>query len=116
MARRADRASARRSLTLTPRDDLAMIAVQGPNARAKVWQALPGSEAASARAEAVHGALGDDADGELFVARTGYTGEDGFEIMVPAARAEATVARARRGRRRSPAAWARATRCASKPA
>jgi len=35
-------------LTLTPRDDLAMIAVQGPNARAKVWQALPGSEAASA--------------------------------------------------------------------
>jgi aminomethyltransferase len=27
--------------------------------------------------------------GELFVARTGYTGEDGFEIIVPAAHAEA---------------------------
>ena len=27
--------------------------------------------------------------GELFVARTGYTGEDGFEIVVPAAHAEA---------------------------
>jgi len=32
------------SLSLVPRDDLAMIAVQGPNARAKVWQALPGSK------------------------------------------------------------------------
>ena len=41
-------------LTLTPRDDLAMIAVQGPNARAKVWQALPGSEAAQRGAEALH--------------------------------------------------------------
>ena len=34
--------------TLTVRRDLAMIAVQGPNARAKTWAALPGSEAASA--------------------------------------------------------------------
>ena len=42
-------------LELKPRDDLAMIAVQGPNARAKVWQAVPGSEAASDGAEAVHG-------------------------------------------------------------
>jgi aminomethyltransferase len=33
---------------LTVRRDLAMIAVQGPNARAKTWSALPGSEAASA--------------------------------------------------------------------
>ena len=31
-------------LSLTPRADLAMIAVQGPNARAKVWRALPGTE------------------------------------------------------------------------
>jgi aminomethyltransferase len=29
-----------------------------------------------------------DAQGEVFIARTGYTGEDGFEVMVPAARAE----------------------------
>jgi aminomethyltransferase len=34
-------------LLLTPRTDLAMIAVQGPNARAKVWRALPGTEAAT---------------------------------------------------------------------
>ena len=27
--------------------------------------------------------------GELFIARTGYTGEDGFEIVLPATHAEA---------------------------
>jgi len=62
------------------RNDYAMIAVQGPNARAKA-----------------HKALGDDAEdklndmapfyirdyGDLSVARTGYTGEDGYEIMLP---------------------------------
>ncbi len=78
------------NLTLTPRDDLAMIAVQGPNARAKVWQALPGSEAHSAGLKPFVGALTTTPDGELFIGRTGYTGEDGFEVMVPATRAEAT--------------------------
>ena len=39
----------RPALKLRPARDLAMIAVQGPNARAKVWHALPGSEAATAR-------------------------------------------------------------------
>jgi aminomethyltransferase len=77
-------------LSLTPREDLAMIAVQGPNARAKVWQALPGSEAASAALKPFVGTAFADAAGELFIARTGYTGEDGFEVMVPAARADAT--------------------------
>jgi aminomethyltransferase len=72
-------------LTLTPRDDLAMIAVQGPQARAKVWQAFPGSEAASTHLKPFFGV----AHGNLFIARTGYTGEDGFEIMVPAVQAEA---------------------------
>ncbi|MEO8344269.1 MAG: glycine cleavage system aminomethyltransferase GcvT [Betaproteobacteria bacterium] len=75
-------------LKLTPRDDLAMIAVQGPNARAKVWQALPGSEVASAGLKPFNGTATGDVAGESFVARTGYTGEDGFEVMVPATRAE----------------------------
>jgi len=74
-------------LTLTPRPDLAMIAVQGPNAREKVWQALPGTKAASAELKPFFGAVAQTPLGEAFVARTGYTGEDGFEIMVPAARA-----------------------------
>jgi aminomethyltransferase len=74
-------------LTLHPRDDLAMIAVQGPQARAKAWQALPSSEALTAHLKPFSGAfVGND----VFVARTGYTGEDGFEIMVPATTAAST--------------------------
>jgi aminomethyltransferase len=74
------------AVSVTPRRDLAMIAVQGPNARAKTWAALPGSEAASAGLKPFHAAWFGDA----LVARTGYTGEDGFELMIPAGRAEAT--------------------------
>jgi len=77
-------------LSLTPREDLAMIAVQGPNARAKVWRALHGTEAVTAALKPFMGTACNDSVGEIFVARTGYTGEDGFEVMVPAARAEAT--------------------------
>ncbi len=72
------------NLTLTPRADLAMVAVQGPNARAKVWQALPGSEAASTLLKPFTAASMRTAWGEVFIARTGYTGEDGFEIVLPA--------------------------------
>jgi len=79
----AERAS---RLVLTPREDLAMLAVQGPNARAKVWRAIPGSEAASAALKAFTAVSTDTPWGEAFIARTGYTGEDGFEIVLPAAR------------------------------
>jgi aminomethyltransferase len=77
--------SARRApgIAFRERDDLAMIAVQGPNARAKVWQALPDTPAPTASLKPFTAA----AVGERFVARTGYTGEDGFEIVTPAARA-----------------------------
>ena len=76
--------------TLAPRDDLAMIAVQGPQARAKTWAAIPGSEAATAALAPFTAITMTSAEfGELFIARTGYTGEDGFEITVPAIRAEA---------------------------
>ena len=68
------------ALKLTPREDLAMVAVQGPTARAKVWRALPGSEAASAAL----GPFNATIHGDAFIARTGYTGEDGFEIVYPA--------------------------------
>jgi aminomethyltransferase len=67
------------TLSLTPRRDLAMIAVQGPNARDKLWQALPGSRAAS---EALKPFVATEF-GEYFIARTGYTGEDGFEVTLP---------------------------------
>lgn len=72
--------------TLTPRRDLAMIAVQGPNARAKTWAAIPGAEAASAGLKIFQAA----AFGDFFIARTGYTGEDGFELTLPATQAATT--------------------------
>ncbi|MFM6988026.1 MAG: glycine cleavage system aminomethyltransferase GcvT [Arenimonas sp.] len=68
------------ALTLTERTDLAMVAVQGPNARAKTLALL--TPEAAERAGALGKFAACEADG-LFVARTGYTGEDGFEIMVP---------------------------------
>ncbi len=66
---------------IKPRTDLAMIAVQGPNARAKAATLL-GSHAAAA--QELKTFFGREL-GPYFVARTGYTGEDGWEIMLPAA-------------------------------
>jgi aminomethyltransferase len=83
-------------LTITPRradlsnDGIALIAVQGPNARAKVWQVLPQTQAASEAMKPFNVVIVNDTPfGEVMVARTGYTGEDGFEIGVPASQAEA---------------------------
>jgi aminomethyltransferase len=83
-------------LTITPRradlsdDGIALIAVQGPNARAKVWDVLPGTRAASEAMKPFNVVIVNDTPfGEVMVARTGYTGEDGFEIGVPAGQAEA---------------------------
>ena len=73
------------NVSVTERSDFGMIAVQGPTARDRVLGLLDGNAAA------VAGKLGKFAaadvmakDGTpLFIARTGYTGEDGFEIVVP---------------------------------
>lgn len=73
-------------LCIEPRFDLAMIAIQGPNAREKTYQAIPGTEAICAELKPFNAV----SVGELFIARTGYTGEDGFEIMLPAKAAEFT--------------------------
>ncbi len=66
-------------LTIKPRRDLAMIAVQGPQAREKVWQAIPAARAATESLKPFQAAEFD----RYFIGRTGYTGEDGFEIMLP---------------------------------
>ena len=80
-------ANAGMPIELRPRRDLAMIAVQGPNARAHVWQSLPGSRHGSEGLKAF-GAVSMDTDiAPCFIARTGYTGEDGFEVMLPGERA-----------------------------
>jgi aminomethyltransferase len=70
---------------VTERPELAMIAVQGPNARAKVLALLAAAD--RGRVEKLGRFAAAEAGGPngmpLFVARTGYTGEDGFEIIVP---------------------------------
>ena len=72
-------------VTVTVRDDVAMIAVQGPNARDKAMSVL--GDAAVAAGEL--GVFFAAEIGDKFIARTGYTGEDGFEIMLPEAQAAA---------------------------
>ena len=67
-------------VTVTERPELSMIAVQGPNARAKVLGLL--TPETRAKAEKIGKFVACEGDG-LFIARTGYTGEDGFEIVVP---------------------------------
>lgn len=73
------------NVSLLPRHDLAMIALQGPNARRQAWAARPAWQAATEALKPFSAAV--LADG-CMVARTGYTGEDGFEIMLPAMQAQ----------------------------
>ena len=80
-----ERQAAGTGIAVRERPELAMIAVQGPDARHKAAQLLPDD----AREKALELAPFTAAQfGELFVARTGYTGEDGWEIILPGVRAE----------------------------
>ncbi len=63
------------------RSELAMVAVQGPEARQKVAELLAPADRDEALAQAPF--FGREC-GAWFVARTGYTGEDGFEVVLPA--------------------------------
>ena len=69
---------------ITVRRDLAMIAVQGPNARERFWSAFPVARARTVMLENFQAAEWRTDDGMWLIARTGYTGEDGFEISLPA--------------------------------
>ena len=76
-------------ITITARREganaFALVAVQGPQARAKVWQVLPETQALSAEMKPFNAVIvANTKFGEVMVARTGYTGEDGFEIALPA--------------------------------
>ena len=74
-------------LEIIERVDLAMIAVQGPKARELVGELLDPEDREPALAlEPFFGRV----CGEGFVARTGYTGEDGFEVVLPIEEAEST--------------------------
>lgn len=69
------------------RAELAMIAVQGPNARALATPCIDADWRDAALALKPFNGL---QAGDAFVARTGYTGEDGWEIVLPSASAPAT--------------------------
>ena len=69
------------AIEVRERRDLAMLAVQGPDARARLASLLTPPDAHTALA--LQSFFGVQL-GEWFVARTGYTGEDGFEVMLPA--------------------------------
>lgn len=69
------------SVTVTERPEFGMIAVQGPQAIAKVATILDADQTAAV--EGMKPFFGVQA-GDLFIATTGYTGEAGYEIVVPA--------------------------------
>lgn len=72
--------------TITERTDLAMLAIQGPLAREKVIQLFNENQR---DAITTLKPFQFTKYNEWFIARTGYTGEDGFEIMLPATEATA---------------------------
>jgi len=69
------------SVTVTERPEFGMIAVQGPEAKSKVATILNAEQTAAV--EGMKPFFGVQA-GDLFIATTGYTGEAGYEIVVPA--------------------------------
>jgi aminomethyltransferase len=74
-------------VSVTERAELAMIAVQGPGAREL---AAPCIDAAHRDAALALKPFNGMFAGDWFVARTGYTGEDGWEMVMPAAQAPST--------------------------
>lgn len=78
LARVADRDD----VVMRHRDDLLMLAIQGPTARQLTASLLPQALGAAALRLESFAAMHQD---DLFIARTGYTGEDGFEVILPVA-------------------------------
>ncbi len=74
-----------RAVRIEPRPELALLAVQGPEAVAKVLPLLPDDLQTAGELRAFRAVW----NAEWMVARTGYTGEDGFEIMLPGEQAPA---------------------------
>jgi aminomethyltransferase len=69
-------------LSVTERPEFGMIAVQGPKAKAMVATLLNAEE--NVAVEGMKPFFGVQV-GDLFIATTGYTGEEGYEIIVPEA-------------------------------
>lgn len=68
------------AVAITVRDDLALLAVQGPKAQDKVHALLTEEQRAAIKdMKPFYGVQ----TGDLFIATTGYTGEKGYEIAMP---------------------------------
>ena len=74
------------AVQLLERPELALLAIQGPQARHKVAELV--SQARSQVIQQLKPFEGQSC-GDWFIARTGYTGEDGLEIVLPADQAPA---------------------------
>lgn len=68
-----------KDLTIARQPQLSILAVQGPKARQKVAAALPSLQEKINALKPFHFFIEQD----YFMARTGYTGEDGLEIILP---------------------------------
>ena len=66
-------------LDISDHPELSIIAIQGPHASEKLWAAMPGSQQLTEKLAPFSAVV----LGTMFIARTGYTGEDGFEVMLP---------------------------------
>ena len=73
------------AVTVTPIEGRALLALQGPEAEAAFSALVPGA----AEMKFMDVLTLDWEGAELWVSRSGYTGEDGYEISVPEARAVA---------------------------
>ncbi len=80
------RAASGAEVMIEPRGDLAIIATQGPKAGERFGKAFPGTVTATTGLVPFSAAR----VGEMMIARTGYTGEEGFELILPASLAAAT--------------------------
>ena len=97
---------------IEPLADRALIALQGPKAESVLAKFAPTSRRCGSWMPGRARSMGID----CFVSRSGYTGEDGFEISVPAERRRgAGDAAARRSTTCCRSASARATACGSRP-
>src|SRR3990167_2025365 len=67
--------------TLTPKNDFTMLAVQGPQAKEVVPTLFAAED--TQKIQALKPFTASPVHHNWFIARTGYTGEDGFEIMIP---------------------------------
>lgn len=76
-------------LTFTPRPELALVALQGPEAAAVLAGLAPGVD----RIDFMQSASVSIDGADVLITRSGYTGEDGYEISVQESQAEALTER-----------------------